>query len=378
VRTLLRYPSFYLALPILISCLATFASFDLPDAYLPGALLLAGAALAIIALDLALPIRVPQAAAFREMDFVGSREGFLAVALATVVIGFCAIDITLFPIPLIVDPSSYATLEGGRMDIRHISNMSWILPPIALLCLRSRALRAAFIAIGFIFPILVIDRNRLLAALFSLLLVIVLRRKGGAGFPWKTAVGLAMAGGGAFSTLGTVRSGTLEGLPMPFSALFRASPSAAQWLLLYSSAGIYNFAAILAKGYRNTDFLVNQIVPLSGSVATLGTGIPLDAPTVNVGTEFFPFLMAFGWIGALLSIVALYLLLLWSIVFLNATLSLFSFLIFLRVAYVCAMSPFAPQAFIWTNFDFIFLCLVANYFVIVLPRRGSPSDERGA
>ena len=37
---------------------------------------------------------------------------------------------------------------------------------------------------------------------------------------------------------------------------------------------------------------VNQLVPFSGSVATAGTGIPLDAPNINVGTEFLPFLLA--------------------------------------------------------------------------------------
>jgi hypothetical protein len=378
LRALLRRPSFYLAFPILMSCLSTFASFDLPAAYLAGIFLLAGAAAAIVALDFILNIRLPPASEFQAMDFAGSREGFVALAFAAGVTVFCLIDVTLFPIPLIVDPSSYATFEGGRAGIRHVSNMSWVLPPIALLCLRSRMLRGALVAIGFIFPILVIDRNRLMAALFSFLLVLVLRRKRTSSFPWKTVGVLSVTGAGAFSLLGILRSGSLDYLPLPFSGIFRASPASLKWLFLYSSAGVYNFASIMAKDYRNADFLTNQIVPLGNSVATLGTGIPLDAETVNVGTEFFPFLMAFGWGGALFSIFALYAMLLWSVKLLEARVTLFALLIFLRIAYVCFTSPFAPQAFTWTNFGFLALCILSANFAIILPRRTSHPDETRA
>ncbi|MCT9627656.1 hypothetical protein HWD94_21430, partial [Pseudarthrobacter equi] len=80
---------------------------------------------------------------------------------------------------------------------------------------------------------------------------------------------------------------------------------------LYIGAGPYNFGAMLAKDYVNASFLVNQLVPLSGSIATAGTGIPLDAPNINVGTEFFPFLLAGGAGAALAAMLALYAALLW-------------------------------------------------------------------
>jgi hypothetical protein len=67
--------------------------------------------------------------------------------------------------------------------------------------------------------------------------------------------------------------------------------------------------------------------------------------------------------------VLLYALLLWSVRRLRASVSLFSLLIFLRVAYVCVMSPFAPQAFIWTNAAFIVLCLLMQLFAALLPNR---------
>lgn len=126
---------------------------------------------------------------------------------------------------------------------------------------------------------------------------------------------------------------------------------------------------MLAKHYSNASFLINQIIPLNGSVATAGTDIPLDASNINVGTEFFPFLLAWGPVGAVAAVFLLYALLLWSVRRLRPTVPLFSLLIFLRVSYVCVMSPFAPQAFTWTNVGFIGLCLLMQVFAIWLPNR---------
>ncbi len=142
-----------------------------------------------------------------------------------------------------------------------------------------------------------------------------------------------------------------------------------KWLLLYASAGPYNFSAILAKHYHNASFLVNQLVPMAGSIATAGTDIPLDASNINVGTEFFPFLMAFGPSGAVASMVALYALLIWSVRRLRPAVPLFPLLTFLRMSYVCVMAPFAPQAFIWTNAGFIAICLVLQMVAAWLPNR---------
>jgi hypothetical protein len=151
--------------------------------------------------------------------------------------------------------------------------------------------------------------------------------------------------------------------------MYRAAPQGVKWLLLYSSAGPYNFGAMVAKHYTDASFLIHQVVPLSGSVATAGTDIPLDASNINVGTEFLPFLLAFGPMGAVVAILVLYALLLWSVRRLRPAAPLFPLLIFLRVSYVCVMSPFAPQAFIWTNVAFIGLCLAMQTAAALLPNR---------
>ncbi|CAE6753289.1 hypothetical protein [Xanthomonas arboricola] len=371
MSTLLRRPATYLALPMLFSCALTLLTYALPGDYLDGIALLAAAAAATCVLDAVLRVQLPAVERFCAYRYTGTRDAFLVMTLAAVVTLFCIVDVALFPIPLFSDPSSYATLSPLRAHVRHISNMCWILPPVALLCVRHRGLRAAMLTLGFVFPIVVIDRNRIFAGLFSFVLVMLLRRDPARRLPWKTIGLLVLAGGGVFSILGALRSGSLATVALPFSTLYRAMPQGVQWLLLYISAGPYNFGAILAKGYVNASFLVNQLVPFSGSIATAGTSIPLDAPNINVGTEFFPFLMAWGAPGALLALLALYAGLVWSVRLLNSSLSIFHVLIFLRIAYACLMSPFAPQAFTWTNFGFIALCLVLHACTVLLPTRNA-------
>ncbi|CAD7717864.1 hypothetical protein LMG31884_26910 [Xanthomonas hydrangeae] len=371
MNTLLRRPATYLALPMLLSCALTLLTYRLPGDYLDGIALLAVAAAATFVLDALLRTQLPAVERFRNYRYAGTRDAFVVMTLAAVVTVFCIVDVTLFPIPLFSDPSSYATLSPLRSHVRHISNMCWILPPIALLCVRHRGLRAAMVTLGFVFPIVVIDRNRIFAGLFSFVLVMLLRRDPARRLPWKTIGLLVLAGGGVFSILGALRSGSLATVALPFSALYRAMPQGVQWLLLYISAGPYNFGAILAKGYVNPSFLVNQLVPFSGSIATAGTSIPLDAPNINVGTEFFPFLMAWGAPGAVIALMALYAGLVWSVRLLGSSLSIFHVLIFLRLAYACLMSPFAPQAFTWTNFGFIALCLVLHACTVLLPSRNA-------
>lgn len=369
--SLLRLPSTYLVLPVLLACALTLFSFDMPDDYLQGVLLLATVSMGVLLIDLQFGPRLPPVARFRHRHYAGTREAFVALAYALAIGFFCLLDLALFPIPLITNPSSYATMEGGHEHIRHISDMCWTLPPIGLLCARNRWLRWALIMVGVVFPVLVIDRNRIFASLFALAMVLLLRRGERKRVPWLRVVFLVVLGGAVFSVLGMLRSGSLDTVTLPFSNAYRTSPEGVKWLLLYASAGPYNFAAIFAKHYTNAAFLVSQLMPGAGAVATADTDIPLDAPNINVGTEFLPFLMAFGPAGAVLSIIGLYALLAWSVRRLQASVALFPLLIFLRVAYVCLMSPFAPQAYTFTNGGFIAICLVLQVVAVWLPSRNA-------
>ncbi|WP_201315321.1 hypothetical protein [Dyella sp. EPa41] len=376
MKALLRLPSAYLCLPMLLTCGLTMFVYDLPSGYMEGIVLLMTASGAILAFDVMAGLRLPSPALFRAHSYVGTRESFVALAFAALVIVFCVLDLTLFPIPLIDAPSSYARMEGGRDHVRHVSDMCWVLPPIGMLCTRNKWLRTTLMLVGFVFPVLVIDRNRIFAALFSTALVIVFRREASRPLPWKTVLLLAVVGATVFSVLGVLRSGTLETVALPFSDDYRSMPVGVRWLLLYASAGPYNFASLLAKHYVNATFLINQVVPMAGLVATAGTDIPLDASNINVGSEFLPFLLAFGPVGAIASMIALYAWLRWSVSRLYPRVSLFGLLIFLRMSYVCLMSPFAPQAFTWTNVGFIVVCLLLQALVVLLPNRraGAPAS----
>lgn len=366
----LRLPSTYIAWPLLLACGMTVLAYDLPAGYLQGMLLLVLAALGMLVFDAFSGIRLPSIARFRARDYTGSREALVALVFAAVVIVFCGLDLALFPVPLIDNPASYATMEPGREHVRHISSLCWTLPPIGLLCTRQRGLRNTLIAVGLVFPVLVIDRNRIFAGLFSFALVILFRRDERRPLPWKSVGVIGVIGATVFSVLGAVRSGSLDNVNLPFSALYLASPQGIKWLVLYISAGPYNFASMVTKGYADTSILMAQLVPLlAPTTLSAAADIPFDATNINVGTEFLPFLLAFGPAGAVASMILLYALLVWSVRRLRASVSLFSLLIFLRVAYVCLMSPFAPQAFIWTNAVFIVLCLFMQLFAALLPSR---------
>lgn len=365
---LLRLASTYLSLPLLFACAAAWLTYDMPAGYMEGIGLLSLAALLVMALDLITGPRLPQGIRLAG-EYAGTREAFVALAFCALVGVFCVLDLALFSVPLWDKPSAYADMDGGREHIRHISAWCWVFPPVALLCVRRRWVRHAMVLAGILFPILVIDRNRIFASLFAMGLVLVMRREPGRRLPWLVVALLAVAGMSLFAVLGILRSGPLEGVTLPFGPVYLASPPGIRWLLLYVSAGPYNFASILAKHYANTDFLLNQVVPFRGSIATAGTSIPLDSPTINVGTEFFPFLMAMGPAGAFASIIALYGVLVWSVRRVRASASLFSLLIFLRMAYVAAMAPFAPQAFTFMSAAFIALCLSMQWFAACLPNR---------
>ncbi|NII75041.1 hypothetical protein FHW84_003639 [Dyella sp. SG562] len=369
MKALLRRPSTYLGLPMLLACGATLLTYDLPEGYLDGVLLLIAGAVAMLALDALSGVRLPPFERFALREYAGTREAMVAFAFCALVAVFCLLDLALFPIPLLDKPSAYAQMEGGREHIRHLSAWCWVLPPVGLLCVRHRGLRYAMVLAGIVFPILVIDRNRIFASLFSVALVLVLRRKGGLRLPWPAVLLLGLVGAVLFAVLGILRSGPLEGVTLPFGALYREAPPGVKWLLLYLTAGPYNFASMLAKQYHNADFLLNQVVPLRGSIVTAGTGIPLDSPTINVGTEYFPFLLALGPAGAVAAMLGLYAMLVWSARRLCASTSLFSLLIFLRMAYVAAMAPFAPQAYTFMSAGFIALCLLMQLFAAWLPRR---------
>jgi hypothetical protein len=364
VKDFHRSPSIFFSLPLLGSCIIALLTFELPKGYGVGISILMVVAVLAIVFDSILGIRLPARRALQLVPFDRSPECYWVKVLAWSVLVACILDLTLFPLPLL-NPEIYANFDGGRSHVRHISNMCWVLPIVGLLCYPDKRIRVLFIAIGLAFPVLVLDRNRLFASVYGLAVTMVFFSK--RQIPWKTLIASLLGALLLFAKLGQFRSGRLDWVALPFSDFYVAASAGFKWILLYIGAGIYNFSSIMAKGYIDSDFLINQLVPQAGGVETLGSTIPFDEPVINVGTEYFPFLMAWGSVGAVGAALFLYLSLVASVYFFRKRPNIISFLIFLRISYCCVMAGFAPQAYTWTNLGFIALCLLMQIFTYRVP-----------
>lgn len=370
-----RSPSIFFSLPLLGSCLIALLTFELPKGYGVGiSILMVVAALALV-FDAVLGVRLPSRRELQLVPFDRAPECYWVKVLACLVLVACILDLTLFPLPLL-NPEIYANFDGGRSHVRHISNMCWVLPIVGLLCYPDKRIRFFFIAVGLAFPVLVLDRNRLFASVYGLAITLVFFSK--RQIPWKTLIVSLLGALLLFAKLGQFRSGRLDWVALPFSEFYAAASPGFKWILLYIGAGIYNFSSIMAKGYIDSDFLINQLVPQAGGVETLGTTIPFDEPVINVGTEYFPFLMAWGAVGAVGAALFLYLSLVASAHFFRMRPNVISLLIFLRISYSCVMAGFAPQAYTWTNLGFIALCLLMQIFTYRVPLVAISKYERNS
>lgn len=366
-------PSVFFSLPLLGSCLIALLTFELPRGYGVGiSILMVVAALAIV-FDALLGVRLPTRRTLQLVPFERSPECYWVRVLAWLVLLACVIDLTLFPLPLL-HPEIYANFDGGRSHVRHISNMCWVLPIVGLLCYPDKRIRFLFIAVGMAFPVLVLDRNRLFTSVYGLAITMVFFSK--RQIPWKALIVSLLGALLLFAKLGQFRSGRLDWVALPFTEFYAAASPGFKWILLYIGAGIYNFSSIMAKGYIDSDFLINQLVPGVGGVETLGSTIPFDEPVINVGTEYFPFLMAWGAVGAVGAALFLYLSLVASVYLFRVRPNIISFLIFLRISYSCVMAGFAPQAYTWTNLGFIALCLLMQIFTYRVPLIAVSKYER--
>jgi hypothetical protein len=189
---------------------------------------------------------------------------------------------------------------------------------------------------------------------------------------------LALAGGSIFSILGMLRSGPLDSITLPFSAMYQAAPAghqmaAALWqrgpVQLQRDAG----QALLERQLPDQSAGAHEWIRRNGRHRISRW---MHRHQRRHGVLSVP--AGAGSRGAMASIFALYALLLWSVRRLRPTVPLFSLLIFLRVSYVCVMSPFAPQAFTWTNVRLYRLVPFDAGFAAWLPERTPESGIRRA
>jgi hypothetical protein len=350
----------YFVLPTALALAASFASFgvDVPITPAVSALLVSVVVLAVADDRLFqhwIPPYHPQCLA-PAFSFSQS-ERWLLCAYAASIVTVGVAEMAIFGVPIFA-PETYSDFSGGRLHFRHISNLCWTLVPLGLLGLsRRRSIDYGLILFGLAFPVIAVDRNRLIAALLAGLLIILLRRTRPISLVWVVATAFAIAA--AFGGIGLYRSGDVIHSTLNFSQLYLDMPSLFRGVLLYIGIGIYNLGAVDATGYRDSGVLLGQLLPFV--FAAPPHEVPLHDRFLNVGTEFLPFAIAGGWPLVPVGVAVCWALLAGSIWLLLTRPTVFSLLIFLRQAYVAIMTPFAPQALTWTNFGFIFLFLAMWY-----------------
>ena len=74
---------------------------------------------------------------------------------------------------VILNPLTYSTFLPHQAWIRHFSSLCWILSPIAILLPLRRIQKISFFTWAFLFPVLVVDRNRLLLAFFATIVSLI-------------------------------------------------------------------------------------------------------------------------------------------------------------------------------------------------------------
>lgn len=394
VLTLLNFTaSLFLAIPILLSVALYFISFNATKiSTIP--LIFTGAAALIVLCEIFFHRRQ------RKID--SSLKGPITVqkgsasALEIILGAFCCtilaasiLDLYVHGVILFEERWRYSVFTEFERRIRHISLLVWTFAPISISGLFSRRTRVFLIFWAIAFPILVLDRNRLLAGLYSALATWLLLN-------WDqfqqtkkylviaiatlscivTFCGLGMIRSGNNAILSTYQDSRLSqlavmGTPQPqFSCSIpdhlpvqeniKTLPPSLQWLALYMASPIYNLEIQHRCDIRDSSLLKAQIIPLWKRYNSPGEPL-LVSPRMNVGTEALPFYLALGPIGLLLCLFLAVVTLKLSAGFLKKAQDVFSLLIFLRLSYCAIFFCFAPQFFLWTTFGFVALILCVRW-----------------
>lgn len=319
----------------------------------------------------------------------------LGLFIATVVI-FTLADLYFHGVIILGDRTRYSIFNSYEQKIRNISSLVWMLAPLAFLPLASLKTRLSIFAWAFIFPILVLDRNRLLMALFGTLIMVCLKYL--YKLPAKTKYTLmasAIIGGIViFAGFGFIRSGTtgivstysdprslqirLMGhvdrpyeceIPqyLPLNEEVKKISPTLQWIVLYAASPIYNLSIQDVCDIRDDSNLKAQIIPLWKKDKTILTPL-LVSPRLNVGTEAMPFYLALGISGVILCLLLEYGILKFSAQWFLSAPNVFRFLIFLRVSYCAFFFGFAPQFYLWTTVGTILVVLFTQNFERVVKK----------
>ena len=317
--------------------------------------------------------RLSVASSFRAVVDQKSHS-LIAHVFAVVVVACGPLDIYINGFKLL-EPLSYAELNGNGRFVRHISSMCWTLVPIAYLFHHGKKIKFILIAYSIMFAVVIIDRNRLLASFYCIAVcsalhsTVVSRGLSRVQVSFKLMLLLLGAMLIFFSGLGALRSGLeafevetsgeslVEGM-FPLKQIFYYFPPLIQQIILYITTPIFNFATVLSQGFLNPEFLLSQLSPFNREMFDAYPYAPVLVPRFNVGTEFFPWLTYGGLIFVIPAFIFMLVCFLLSERLFRKFPNIFTLLIFLRLSYLVIFMGFAPQFYIFLNVGFIFLMFV--------------------
>ncbi len=377
--------SIFFAFPIFLSSLISLYFIDYPDEFKRTPYILIGIAIALFVFDILLHQKknLPSFA-FKGLEW---RTLQLAQILGYIIVSLCLLDLVTHGLVILSpNPMAYFTFTPFEHHLRHFSSLVWILAPLAFF-IKSKLNRTLFFISAFLFPVLFLDRNRLLLSLFAMGLTLLLFDKYAKNKFFIVAVSTLVAIGGpvAFSLLGTQRvqqanaqedyladrneqinkmqiqnQSLINSCPVPrripLNDHFTKLSGFMRWTALYISSPVFNLATVDFCDFRNSEIFKSQILPYYQPIHII-ENVPFVAPYLNTATELLPFQTLGGWALSIFIFILTYFILFFLIQKLVSQFDIFYYLIFLRIAYCAVFFNFAPQFYTWSTFGFVFVML---------------------
>jgi hypothetical protein len=342
---------------------------------------------------------------------------FIILACCFVILLFGPADIYFNGFKLL-DMANYTELPGIGRYVRHINLLCWIFIPVAFIFIRSRLVKFCFISYAILFPILIVDRNRLFLSCYSLFLCLLLGNVHEITLTtsknaqcsattraklitiWASVVKvisctflactnsksrlkfllwlIPIIGIFTFAILGHFRTNRYELIAptsgtelregaYPLRDTFLSLPLLIQHVILYITTPIFNFVTVAYQDFVNQDFLLRQFSPFSRANFAPHPYAPILMRRFNVGTEFYPFLLYGGLSMVAGAFVLMLIAFLLALCLFKKYPNIFTFLIFIKISYNILFMGFAPQFYILFNLMFVVLMVFLWFLAEGLP-----------
>lgn len=379
MSNIVRYPFFYIVAPSVASIILLFIFFNLPISFYYGILFFLFSILAcFLFFGAVFKFKYKTDDLYKKVLAEKKYKFFISLFCFLIII--CGgLDILVNGLK-IINPSTYAEFNGWGRYVRHISILCWILIPVGFIFFGKSKIKLLFVTYAIIFPILIVDRNRLFSSFYVLIFCIFCGFSGdlpkGKKSNYRKIILLMTFLLLVFSIVGFLRSGAgafvvessgvnlVDGM-LPLKDIFFYMPALFQQIILYVTTPLFNFATVFGESFANPDFLLSQLSPFNREDYDAYPYSPVLIPRFNVGTEFYPWFLWGGAEAAFFAIFFMVFSFFLSIKFLEKKPNIYTLLIFLKISYAILFMGFAPQFYILLNFSFFVLILIL-WFVSAL------------